>query len=156
MIEHAAGGAGRGRAPAALPATGGGLVLQGVRADDVPTIKAAGRVADGRVTDRRTLGALAVAAAAPPRLRARAERVCFGARGMTLDLRDGPELVFGSAADAGGQVAGGGAGPGRVLLRGARRTSICACPAVVAAGGVGPIRPEPTATPDPLQANPQP
>jgi cell division protein FtsQ len=154
VLEHAA--VARVQAGAtSVASTGGGRLLNGVRADDVPTIKAAAPVTDGRVTDRRTLGALAVAAAAPKRLRARSERVWFGGRGMMLDLRDGPALVFGSARDAPAKWRAAA----RVLAdessAGATYLDL-RVPGVVAAGGVGPITPEPTATPVPLQADPQP
>jgi cell division protein FtsQ len=141
--------------PTSVAATGSGQLLNGVRADDVPTIKATGAVANGHVTDRRTLGALAVAAAAPPQLRARTDRVTYGARGMTLELSDGPELIFGSAKDATAKWRAAA----RVL---AERSSAGATyldlrvPGLVAAGGVGPITPEATATPSALQTNPQP
>ena len=50
-----------------VPATGSGLVLTGVRADDLPTIVNKAPLADGRLQDKHTLAALAVAAAAPRR-----------------------------------------------------------------------------------------
>jgi cell division protein FtsQ len=138
-----------------VAATGSGRLLNGVRADDVPTVKALGPVTDGRVTDRRTLGALAVAAAAPAQLRARTDRVTYGARGMTLDLSDGPALVFGSAQDAAAKWRAAA----RVLADGSSAGATyldLRVPNLVAAGGVGPITPEATATPSALQANPQP
>jgi cell division protein FtsQ len=138
-----------------VAATGGGRLLNGVRADDVPTIKAAGPVADGRVTDRRTLGALAVAAAAPAQLRARTERVAYGARGLTLEIRDGPELVFGSADRAATKWRAAARVLAEHSAAGATYLDL-RVPNLVAAGGVGPITPEATATPDALQANSQP
>ena len=49
-----------------VPVSGGGIVLTGVRADQyLPSIRRGVAPPDGRVTDRRTKEALAVAAAAP-------------------------------------------------------------------------------------------
>jgi cell division protein FtsQ len=121
-----------------VPATGGGLLLPGVRADGLPAIKAPGPPAGGHVTDARTLGALEVAAAAPAPLRARAARVWFGSRGLTLDLRDGPALVFGSAAGARAKWRAAA----RVLADPSAAGAIyldLRVPKLVAAGGVGPI-----------------
>jgi cell division protein FtsQ len=138
-----------------LPATGGGLVLDGVRADDLPSVETKAPL-DGRlVSDERTLAALRVAAAAPRELRARAERLTFGAAGLTLELSDGPDLIFGSAGAAETKwraaarvLADAGSGGATYLdLR---------VPTLVAAGGVGPIEPEPTADPSAIPSNPQP
>ena len=98
----------RERAPVAAIQSGGstvaaasdGLVLRGIRARGLPTLRVRSTPAGDRVTDRRTLGALGVAAGAPPQLRARLVRLWSGPRGLTLDLRNGPDLVFGSGADA--------------------------------------------------------
>ena len=112
-------------------------------------------VHDGRVQDRRALGALKVAAAAPGPLRARTERLFWGEEGLSVDLRNGPELIFGSARDARAKWAGAArvlaedsAGGATYLdLRVAR---------LVAAGGVGPVEPEPTPTPTVVPSDPQP
>ena len=67
----------------------------------------------------------------------------YGPRGMTLDLRDGPDLFFGSgeaAADkwmAAARVLAEPSAEGAVYLD-------LRIPGRVAAGGVGPIEPEPT------------
>jgi cell division protein FtsQ len=135
-----------------VPATGGGLLLDGVRpAADLPVVASRAPIADGRVHDRRALAALTVAAAAPPELRSRTDRVYYGPDGMTLELRNGPELIFGSAGEA------------RTKWRAAARVLADASsagatyldlrvPKLVAAGGVGPIQPEPTPTPTPVPA----
>src|SRR5215207_9177957 len=83
-----------------VPATGGGLLLDGVRAGDLPTVTTRAPLAGRHVGDARTLAALRVAAAAPPQLRARAERIFYDRAGVTLDLRGGPDLIFGSADEA--------------------------------------------------------
>jgi cell division protein FtsQ len=138
-----------------VPATGGGLVLDGVRAPGLPVVASRTPVAGGRVSDRRALDALAVAAAAPPELRARSERVYYDKRGMTLDLRGGPDLIFGSASDAADKWRAAA----RVLAddsaAGATYLDL-RVPKLVAAGGVGPVEPEPTPTPSVVPSNPQP
>jgi cell division protein FtsQ len=84
-----------------VPVSGGGIVLNGVRApDDLPSIRHGATPPDGRVSDQRTRDALAVAAAAPQALLARSERLTWGDHGLTLDLRDGPPLIFGTPDDA--------------------------------------------------------
>jgi cell division protein FtsQ len=138
-----------------VPATGSGLLLDGVRTEDLPIVPSKAPPRDGRVEDRRALAALKVAAAAPPELRARSERVKWGEDGLTLDLRDGPELIFGSAGDARAKWVAAA----RVL---AEDSSVGATyldlrvPKVVAAGGVGPVQPEPTPTPTVVPYEPQP
>jgi len=138
-----------------VPATGGGLLLDGVRAGDLPTVTTRAPLDGRHVSDERTLEALRVAAAAPPDLRARAARLFYGASGMTLDLRGGPDLIFGSAAEARSKWLAAA----RVLAdessAGATYLDL-RVPRVVAAGGVGPIEPEPTPAPTVVPSNPQP
>ena len=82
------------------PVSGNGVVLTGVMADrTLPSIRR-DRIPTERVEDDKTRGALAVAAAAPEPLLERGERLWWGDDGLTMDLRDGPPLVFGSADDA--------------------------------------------------------
>jgi cell division protein FtsQ len=137
------------------PATGAGLLLDGVQAKDLPTVTSKAPVHDGRVEDRRALAALKVAAAAPGELRERAERLFWTADGLSVDLRNGPELIFGSAREARTKWTAAA----RVL---AEETSAGATyldlrvAKVVAAGGVGPVTPEPTPTPTVVQSYPQP
>ncbi|MGI8780004.1 MAG: cell division protein FtsQ/DivIB [Solirubrobacteraceae bacterium] len=142
-----------------VPATGGGLLLDGVRADDLPVVASSAPLTDGRVRDRRALAALTVAGAAPPELRARSERLYYGPAGMTLDLRDGPELIFGSAGEARSKWLAAARVLAEPSSAGATYLDL-RVPKLVAAGGVGPVEPEPTATPVPGQAvvpsNPQP
>jgi cell division protein FtsQ len=134
-----------------VPATGSGRLLEGLRVAGLPTVAVRGPGATGRVTDRRALDALRIAAAAPSALRARAERVFRGPHGMTLDLRDGPELFFGSAEAARGKWLAAA----RVLSEPSAAGAVyldLRVPGRVAAGGVGPITPEP----EPLVLEPQP
>lgn len=138
-----------------VPATGGGLLLDGVRAGDLPTVTTKAPLDGRHVSDARTLAALRVAAAAPPELRARAERLFYGPGGMTLDLRDGPDLIFGSGSDArtkwlaAARVLADESSAGATYLD-------LRVPKLVAAGGVGPIEPEPTPVPTVVPSNPQP
>jgi cell division protein FtsQ len=143
-----------------VPATGGGLLLDGVHATDLPSITSKAPLAGRHVSDTRTLAALTVAAAAPPELRARTIRIFRGAGGITAELGDGPDLVFGSASGARAKWLAAA----RVLAddstsAGATYLDL-RVPNLVSAGGVGPIDPEPTATPAPapaaLPSNPQP
>ena len=141
-----------------VPATGGGLVLDGVRATDLPLVTSRKPLQDGRVSDRQTLEALKVAAAAPPALRARAIRLFYGRDGMAADLRNGPELIFGTAGDARAKWRAAA----RVLAEdssaGATYLDL-RVPKLVAAGGVGPVAattPEPTPAPGVVESNPQP
>jgi cell division protein FtsQ len=128
-----------------VPVSGGGIVLNGVRApDDLPSIRHGATPPDGRVSDQRTRDALAVAAAAPQALLARSERLTWGDHGLTLDLRDGPPLIFGTPEDAVDKWAAAArvlaepdaAGATYLDLRVVGR---------VAAGGLGPV---PQNTPD--------
>jgi cell division protein FtsQ len=140
---------------AQVPATGGGLLLEGVHAEDLPVVDLRGPLAGDRVSDPRTLAALQIAAAAPAALRERATRLYFGKGGMRLDLRNGPELVFGSAADARTKWQAAARVLGESSAAGATYLDL-RVPTLVAAGGVGPIEPEPTPTPGTLPMNPQP
>jgi cell division protein FtsQ len=82
------------------PVSGDGIVLNGVQADrTLPAIRRS-RLPARRVDDERTRAALAVAAAAPKALLDRSERLSYGPDGLTVDLRSGPPLVFGTADDA--------------------------------------------------------
>jgi cell division protein FtsQ len=89
----------------------------------------------------RLRGAVAVAGAAPELMRRRAEQVHYGAKGLTVDLLDGPPLIFGNAD----QAAAKWAGATRVL---ADPTSAGATyldlrePGRVSAGGLGPVTAE--------------
>ena len=94
------------------------------------------------MTDRRTLGALRVAGGAPPELRDRIARLWSGDRGLTVDLRNGPDLVFGSGSDAprkwlaAVRVLADPSSAGATYLD-------LRVPERVAAGGLGPIEPDP-------------
>jgi cell division protein FtsQ len=138
-----------------LPATGGGLLLDGVRADDLPSVTTKAPLDGRRVSDARTLAALRVAAAAPAELRSRTERLVFGSGGLTLEMSDGPDLIFGSGGDAATKWRAAA----RVLAEpssGGATYLDLRVPTLVAAGGVGPLEPEPTPDPSAVLSNPQP
>jgi cell division protein FtsQ len=137
-----------------LAATGDGMLLRGVVAEgDLPMIRMDVAPAGQRVTNRNTRTALAIAAAAPPAVRARIDRLWTGPKGMMLALVDGPDLIFGDAGD----VARKWLAATRVLAdpsaAGATYLDV-RIPERVAAGGLGPL-PEPTPEPT-LEGNPQP
>ena len=84
-----------------VPVGAGGLLMRGLRAEpELPTLKARRITADARLGDERALASVAVLAAAPVPLREVVERTWWGPRGLMLDLRSGPDLVFGSARQA--------------------------------------------------------
>ncbi len=84
-----------------LAVSGNGRLLRDVQ-DTVglPAIVQGILPAGERVAGARTLAALSVAGAAPDLLRRRAQRVSYGAKGLTVQLVDGPPLIFGTAAQA--------------------------------------------------------
>jgi cell division protein FtsQ len=127
--------------------TGGGLLLRDIGAPDtVPEIDVRTPPSGERVTDAKLLGALAVAAAAPPALAKRTISIQSGPRGLSAKLESGPPLIFGSSAEAAAKWAGAA----RVL---ADPTSAGATyldlriPGRVAAGGLEPLPEEPAADP---------
>jgi cell division protein FtsQ len=138
-----------------VPATGGGLLLDGVRAGDLPLVTTKAPLDGRHVSDERTLAALRVAAAAPPQLRARSLRLFYGPAGMTLDLRAGPDLIFGTDADARAKWLAAARVLAEPSSAGATYLDL-RVPKLVAAGGVGPVEPEPAATPTVVPSNPQP
>jgi cell division protein FtsQ len=134
-----------------LPVTGGGIVLRGVVADrDLPTIRLSSPVAGARVSDRRVLGALEIASAAPAPLLRAAVQLGVGPRGVVVELRQGPELVFGSGAEAAAKWTAAA----RVLAEPSAAGAVyldLRVPGRVAAGGLAPVAEK---TPDP-NAQPQ-
>ena len=138
-----------------VPTTGGGLLLDGVRAAGVPLVATKAPLRGRHVSDERTLAALRVAAAAPPELRERSARVFYGPGGMRLELRDGPELIFGSDGHARAKWIAAARVLSESSAAGATYLDL-RVPKLVAAGGVGPIEPEPTPVPTAVPSQPQP
>jgi cell division protein FtsQ len=131
------------------PVSGGGIVLTGVEADDdLPSIRR-DQLPGPRVDDAKTRAALAVAAEAPRPLLARGERLWWGPEGLTMELRDGPPLVFGTRDDAASKWAAAARVLAEPSAAGATYLDL-RVPGRVAAGGLGPIPQEPASE------NPQP
>jgi cell division septal protein FtsQ len=82
-----------------LPVAGDGTILRGLPVEGkLPTIDPAGKLSGDRLTDAGALHAAHVAGAAPGALRPRLEHVDVrSGQGIVVELRDGPELIFGSA-----------------------------------------------------------
>lgn len=137
-----------------IPVGAGGLVMRGMKAErNLPTLKASTLGAGSRITDRRALAAVAVLAAAPDRLRGRVDRAWFGPRGLVLDLRQGPDLVFGDRTSPRAKWAAAA----RVLAEPSAAGAVyldVRVPERVAAGGLGPVRdPAPDPNPQPQLEN---
>jgi cell division protein FtsQ len=129
------------------PVSGGGIVLTGVDADeDLPTIRR-DQLPGPRVDDAKTRAALAVAAEAPSPLLVRGERLWWGPEGLTMDLRDGPPLVFGTRDDAAAKWAAAARVLAEPSAAGATYLDL-RVPGRVAAGGLGPV-PQPGASEEP-------
>jgi cell division protein FtsQ len=129
-----------------LPVTGSGLVLRGITADrGLPTIRLSKPVTGNRVTDAHVLGALEVARAAPAPLLHAAQQLSVQPRGVVVELRNGPELVFGSGLQAPAKWTAAARVLAEPSAAGATYLDL-RVPGRVAAGGLAPI---PAATPDP-------
>jgi cell division protein FtsQ len=84
-----------------IPVTGDGLLLRGVTAErDLPSLVVDSATIGPKLTDRRVLRALTVAGAAPDELLRRSSAVAVDKQGVVVNLKNGPELVFGSSAEA--------------------------------------------------------
>ena len=124
------------------PVSGGGIVLTGVRGRRRPADDPPRPLPGARVDDARTRAALAVAAEAPQQLLARGERLWWGPEGLTMDLRDGPPLYFGSRDDAAAKWAAAARVLAEPSAAGATYLDL-RVPGRVAAGGLGPVPQEP-------------
>jgi cell division protein FtsQ len=80
-----------------------GTLLRGIPVEGrLPAIEVKGGVRDERLSGPAALGATRIAGAAPGPLRARVERVVSRRQdGLVVELRDGPELIFGDASRSG-------------------------------------------------------
>ena len=84
-----------------IPVTGDGIVLRGVTAEgDLPNLAVDPAAIGTKLTDRRALRALTIAGAAPDELLRRSSELAVGKQGIVVSLKDGPELVFGTDAQA--------------------------------------------------------
>jgi cell division protein FtsQ len=124
-----------------IPVTADGRLLRGVRASgELPTVTLRRSSATTRIGEARARASLAILAAAPEPLRARILRTRYTARGLTLDLSDGPQLLFGNQA----RLKAKWAAAARVLsdsrAAGAMYLDV-RVPERVGAGGVGSVDP---------------
>jgi cell division protein FtsQ len=116
--------------------TGTGIVLRGVTVDrDLPSLH--GSAIGPRLTDRRLLGALQVAGAAPEPLLHRTDELTLDGRGVVVSLSNGPQLVFGNGADARAKWAAAAAVLADRSAAGATYLDL-RVPGRVAAGGLAP------------------
>jgi cell division protein FtsQ len=76
----------------------GGRLMRGVEPTRKLPVLHATRLAPGdRLTDSEALDAVNVLAAAPEQLREKVKRIWSGPKGLSLDLRAGPQVFFGTA-----------------------------------------------------------
>jgi cell division protein FtsQ len=82
-----------------LPVAGDGTILRGLPVEGrLPEIDLNGKLDGDRLADPASLHAAHVAGGAPGPLRGRLERISIRSEeGIVVELRDGPELYFGSA-----------------------------------------------------------
>jgi len=82
-----------------MPVAGDGTILRGLPVEGrLPEIDVRGKLGGDRLTDPASLRAARVAGGAPGPLRGRLERIDIRSEeGIVIELRDGPELYFGSA-----------------------------------------------------------
>jgi cell division protein FtsQ len=82
-----------------LPVAGDGTILRGLPVEGrLPELDVRGKLDGDRLSDPASLHAARVAGGAPAPLRGRLERIEIRAEeGIVVELRDGPELYFGSA-----------------------------------------------------------
>jgi cell division protein FtsQ len=129
-----------------IPVTGGGILLRGISADrDLPTVRVSKAITGERVTDRGVLGALKVARAAPGPLLHAAAEVGVQPRGVVVQLKDGPDLVFGDGEEASEKWTAAARVLAEPSAAGATYLDL-RVPGRVAAGGLAPV---PEQTPDP-------
>ncbi len=82
-----------------VPVGAGGRLMRGVKPSTrLPVLHASRLAPGGRLTDPKALAAVSVLAAAPTPLRRKISRIWSSKKGLTLDMRAGPQLVFGTAS----------------------------------------------------------
>jgi cell division protein FtsQ len=135
-----------------VPVGANGRLMRGLHASQPLAAINATRIAPGdRLSDPATVAAINVLAQAPLPLRRRISRAYTGPKGLTLDVRQGPQLIFGtSSASAAKWTAAA-----RVLAEPDAAGAVyldVRIPGRVAAGGLGTA---PDTTADPLALTPQ-
>jgi cell division protein FtsQ len=120
-----------------VPVGAGGRLMRGVQPRrKLPVLHATRLGPGGRLTDAGALAAVNVLAAAPQPLRRRVTRIWSGPKGLSLDLRQGPQLFFGSE----GRAAAKWMAVARVLAEPSSQGAVyldVRVPERVAAGGLG-------------------
>jgi cell division protein FtsQ len=120
-----------------IAVTGTGILLHGVTAGrDLPSLH--GTAIGSRLTDPKLLDAVRVAGAAPAPLLARTDELTFDSRGVVVSLRSGPQLVFGSGAEARAKWTAAAAVLADRSAAGATYLDL-RIPGRVAAGGLAPL-----------------
>ena len=116
-----------------IAVAGDGTLLSSVSATGLPTIPLKIPPGGSRVTDPTARGAVAILAAAPPRLRESISQVTsVSGHGLVVQVRNGPSLYFGDATRRRREVAGRDRGARRP---GIRRRALHRCDRPGAAGG---------------------
>jgi cell division protein FtsQ len=85
-----------------LPVAGDGTILRGIPVESsLPKIEVRGSLHGNRLTDTTALHAARIAGTAPLPLRSRLELIEMRSQdGLVVQMRDGPELIFGDASHA--------------------------------------------------------
>jgi cell division protein FtsQ len=121
-----------------VPVTADGRLLRGATPpEDLPVLGLRDEPAD-RVDDARGRRLLAVLAAAPEAIRRKARRVYLGANGLTLAMRKGPSLYFGTTADLRAKWTAAARVLADPTAEGARYVDV-RVPERAAAGGLAPL-----------------
>jgi cell division protein FtsQ len=79
-----------------VPVAGDGTLLRGAVASGIPVLPLRTPPGGDRLTERAAVHAVHLLAAAPAALRAQVAKVFAGPRGLTVRLRQGPTVAFGS------------------------------------------------------------
>jgi cell division protein FtsQ len=135
-----------------IPVGAGGRLMRGVKPrSPLPVLETNKLGPGGRLTDPQALAAVATLAAAPEVLRHRVSKVFKSGKGLTLDVRSGPELFFGGTA----RLRAKWMATARVLAEPSAQGAVyldVRIPERVAAGGLGTL---PENATDPLGPDPQ-
>lgn len=81
----------------AIPVAGDGTLLRGTSADGLPTVAVKATPGGARLTDALAQAQVSILAAAPVALRDHVTKTFTAARGLEVQLRDGPAVAFGAA-----------------------------------------------------------
>ncbi|WP_211232947.1 cell division protein FtsQ/DivIB [Solirubrobacter soli] len=134
-----------------IPVTGDGVVMTGVTADrDLPSLVVADSAISSKLTDKRALRALTIAGAAPDELLRKVSALAVNKQGVVASLKNGPELVFGTDADAHAKWVAAARVLAESSAAGATYLDL-RIPGRVAAGGLAPVEPagtDPNAPPE--------